>query len=171
MHTDVHSLFCVYYRLSGFVCVAYSISDHANLYIDCYLHVTVTFLDMCWRVCSLSRGKALRKVGWRWDEGRWLCLAGSFWLLWGPSDWEDGSRGLTPAWLGRNFWVRFEVGVGLKGIVPRSSLVDKEAGHKTGSFLLGWKCLFSFTLTSHIHWGDGMGWGGPIWHDEQCQGC
>lgn len=26
-------------------------------------------------------------------------------------------------------------------------------------------------FTSKIHWGDGMGWGGPMWHDEQCQGC
>lgn len=49
-------IFCVYYRLSGFVCVAYNISDHANLHIDCYLHVTMTFPDMSWRACSLSRG-------------------------------------------------------------------------------------------------------------------
>jgi len=42
------------------------------------------------------------------------------------------------------------MGVGLKRVVTCSSLANKEAGNKTGSFLLGRKCFFFLTLTSQI---------------------
>lgn len=56
---------------------------------------------------AVGARKALRRVEWRWDEGRWFDLgnqvvltsAESFWLLQGLSDWEDGSSELTHVWV------------------------------------------------------------------------
>lgn len=69
--------------------------------------------------------KALSKVQWRWDEGRWFDLgnllffsfAESFWLLWGLSNWEDGSSDLLIFDWEESSWCRFVKGVGWKGIL------------------------------------------------------
>lgn len=58
---------------------------------------------------AMDARKALSKVEWRGNEGRWFdhgnqlvfIFAGSFWLLQGLSNWEDGSRGLTNVWPGK----------------------------------------------------------------------
>lgn len=167
MYTDVRILFCVYYRFSGFVCVAYSINDHANLHIDCSLHVTMTFLDMSWRACSFGRGcqEGTEESGVKVDEGRWLCLAGSFWFCEDPVIGKMAQVGL----LLLDWEENFELGLGLKRIVTWR--IKGQAIRLSESFVLGWNGLSFLTLTSQILWADGMGWGGPMWHDEQWQGC
>lgn len=165
----------MYIALCWFPIVFYSLSSLSGHWAlpEHWSHAagTCAWESACW---TMDARKALRKVEWRWDEGRWfglgnqvvLSFAGSLWLLQGLSVWEDGSSGLTHVWLGRKLWGRFEKGVGWKGIVICSSLAGKDADW----VLLWWKCLLFLTLTS-LRRRDGLAWSHVTsgWKGTSCE--